>query len=90
VEFEWNEAKRLSNIEKHNLDFLDALTVCKGDILVQPAKPVGQEIRHAITGQLNDMIVTTIITLRGENLRVISMRRARDNERAGYQALYGG
>ncbi len=33
MEFEWDEAKRLSNLDKHGIDFLDIEEVFNGDIV---------------------------------------------------------
>ena len=81
-EFEWDEAKRLSNIEKHGLDFEDAVTLFDGQHIIAPAKMAGNEARFFATGQIGDFYVTAVYTLRGNTIRMISFRRARHAERA--------
>ena len=86
--FEWHEAKRLRNIERHGIDFLDAAEVFAGVFLDRPAKEVDGEPRRAATGLLQGRFVTVIYVLHGEAIRLISARRARDDERRDYEALF--
>jgi uncharacterized protein len=89
VEFEWDEAKRASNIEKHGLDFLRGVRVFDGATLIEPAITVGGETRFAATGMVDGRLVTVIFTERGTARRIISVRRARHGEGRRYQALHG-
>ena len=83
-QIEWDETKRTSNIKKHGLDFLDVLHVFDGPCLLATANTVGGESRSLAIGMLDDVCVVIIFTLRGTTLRVISMRKARRNERKQY------
>lgn len=87
---EWDENKRRSNIEKHYLDFVDAIYVLRGPCLRQPAKMVLGEVRWMAIGMLDDVCVTLIYTMRGSVLRVISMRKARHGEKQHYDEVFGG
>lgn len=86
--FEWDEAKRLSTIAKHGIDFAAVLTIFEGDHLIIPAKS-DAEPRFAAVANWKGTWVTVIFTRRGETLRLITARRARDNERTHYHARYG-
>lgn len=88
TDVEWHEDKRLSNIEKHSLDFLDAIDVLDGPCLWRPAKMVEGEPRSMAIGILDDVCVSIICTLRGSVLRVISMRKARHEERKHYYEVF--
>ncbi|MGH7052961.1 MAG: BrnT family toxin [Stellaceae bacterium] len=90
AEIEWDENKRLSNIEKHGLDFSDAIDVVDGLCLWRSARTVAGEPRLMAIGMLDDVCVCVIGTLRGSVLRVISMRKARHEERQHYQEIFGG
>ncbi|MCO6417657.1 BrnT family toxin [Siccirubricoccus sp. KC 17139] len=91
MEFIWDEAKRESNIAKHGFDFLDIWQLFAGEYLYGAANPgPGGEERFLATGLVNGLCATAICTMRGETIRVISLRRARRNERERYQALFGG
>ncbi len=89
MEFEWHEAKRLTNIEKHGIDFLDADLVFGGPHLLGPARTAGTEQRWIAVGMLDDVYAAVIFTRRGDTIRLISMRSARDAEKRRYQAVLG-
>jgi hypothetical protein len=45
MEFEFDENKRLANIERHDIDFIDADILFGNQYLESPAKMVGAECR---------------------------------------------
>lgn len=85
--FEWDENKRRTNIIKHSLDFRDVI-----DVFFQPYMDIAlaypKEPRRQATGMVGGRLVAVIYTLRGDAIRIISARRARDNEQRAYRALY--
>jgi uncharacterized DUF497 family protein len=87
---EWNETKRLNNIAKHALDFRDAIYVFRSPYLRLAARTVHEEARAIAVGMLDDIHVAVVYTLRGSALRVISMRKARHDERRHYDKVFGG
>ncbi|MCZ8148449.1 MAG: BrnT family toxin [Roseomonas sp.] len=90
MEIEWDERKRLANIAKHGLDFEDADLVFEQPHLVGEARAVGDETRHCAIGYVGEGLVAVIYTMRGEAIRIISMRKARDNERRRFhQEVHG-
>ena len=89
MEFEWDEAKRLANIEKHAVDFRDVPLAFDDAHLVAPARETTHEHRWLMIGRLDGRCVVIIFTRRDGAVRVISMRRARDDERKRYEALFG-
>ena len=90
MNFEWDERKRLSNIQKHGLDFLDVGEVFDQPHVVVPSANEGREKRFLAIGLLEGRNVTVVYTIRVEAVRVISFRRARHEERQKYKELYGG
>lgn len=90
LRFEWDERKRLVNIEKHALDFWDVGEVFAAPHLVVSARHAGSEERWLAVGLLEGRFVTVVFTIRAETLRVISFRRARHEERSRYQDVLGG
>ncbi|MBB4301105.1 hypothetical protein GGD81_000120 [Rhodobium orientis] len=82
-EFEWNERKSESNLEKHGFDFDDAISVFEQPHLVDPCDFPDEERLLAI-GLLEGVEIAVIYTIRNQNCRVISARRARKNERRAY------
>jgi len=81
LKFEWDENKRQVNIEKHGIDFEDVneLFNNKPLVFVSPNKCV--EERFIAIGKIKDVVVTVIFTPRKNNIRIISIRKARKNER---------
>lgn len=74
----WDETKRLSNFEKHGLDFADLTTEFFLTSVVVPAKYQ----RFAAIGRLDDGTIVVIFARRGrEAISVISMRAASVKER---------
>ena len=79
--FEWD-------LEKHGLDFIDAVAMFDAPHMVEVARTVGDEARSLAIGQLNARVVVVVYTMRGDATRIISMRRARDSERRRYEAVF--
>jgi uncharacterized DUF497 family protein len=88
MEFEWDENKRLANVEKHDIDFIDARTIWDRPVL-DPAtqRIVGGEVRPTAIGTIgeDEMIIAVVYTARPATLRLISARRAKRYERKAYQ-----
>jgi uncharacterized protein len=88
MRFEWDERKRLSNLAKHGLDFLDAELVFDGSCYSY-LSPRGSEARWVTVGLLEGREVAAVWVQRAEAIRLISFRRARHEERRRYRELYG-
>lgn len=52
MNFQWDEAKRLRNVEVHNLDFVRAAELFEGDLL-RTRSDRGDETRYVVTGRLD-------------------------------------
>ena len=88
MRYEWDERKRLSNLEKHGLDFFDVGVVIESPHVAVPSAHDSEE-RFLAIGIFEGRFVTVVYTMRGRIIRVISFRRARHEERDAYQKLYG-
>ena len=90
MRFEWDEAKNQSNRRKHGLSFADAPLVFAGRPLTfeDRRRPYG-EPRYLTVGTLAGRVVIMSHTLRGDAIRIISMRKANARERARYQERLG-
>jgi uncharacterized DUF497 family protein len=88
MRFEWDERKRLNNLAKHGLDFLDVDLVFRGPCYSYDSARQGED-RWVTVGMLDGREVAVVWTTRGEAMRLISFRRARDEERRRYRQLYG-
>ena len=89
MRYEWDERKRLTNLEKHGLDFFDVDVVFESSHVVVPSTHDSEE-RFLSIGVFDGRFVTVVYTMRSGIIRVISFRRARHEERNTYQKLYGG
>lgn len=87
--YEWDERKRLKNLEKHNLDFVDAWLVFDGRPAVHTQSPQSGEARFISVALIGTRFCSVIWTWRGENRRIISFRRARHGEKNQYKTIYG-
>ena len=87
MRYEWDEAKRRSNIAKHGLDFADVETVFGGPVLKIPDGREYGEDRWLALGMLKFKVVAVIYTEPDEEtIRVISFRKAAKHEQQQYEA----
>lgn len=85
MRFEWDEAKRRSNLRDHGFDFLDSEEIFAGATysFLDERFDYG-EIRIITFGVLNARVVVIIHTETDEVIRVISIRKASKNEEETY------
>ena len=86
-EFEWDKAKRLANLRKHEIDFVDAVEVFNDPRIVfeEDLSERYGEVRMMATGAALGKLVTVVFTDRGEDLlRLISARPATKREKNIY------
>ena len=81
--YEWDEAKRRENREKHGVDFESIAHFDWNTALVTRSDRDG-EVRYMAIGYLEYRLHCLVFTERGENVRVISLRRASAGEREIY------
>ena len=86
MEFDWDTSKSDANAAKHQISFEDALVLWTGQTLEVEtiAKTRAGESRGATLGVIAGTIYTAIWTLRGTQIRLISVRRARHGEKKAY------
>ena len=87
MEFEFDPIKSASNKEKHGLDFVAAQGLWLDDGLkeVLSTANLAGERRFLAIGRIEGKHWTAICTLRGEAIRIISVRRARKEEVGYYE-----
>jgi uncharacterized DUF497 family protein len=87
--FEWDEAKRRKNIERHGLDFYNGRAMFDGRDVLTALSRYENEARLVSTAVLADgKFYSVVWTWRLEKRRIISFRRARDGEEREYRQLY--
>ena len=86
--FEWDENKAKRNLKKHGVSFEEAATVFGDPLSRTIADPLHSkdEDRFVILGEsLGRRLVVAVFTESGENIRIISARRASRRERTDYE-----
>lgn len=85
MNFEWDEEKRLSNIEKHGFDFVGIEVVFDGETvtILDNRFDYGEE-RFVTFGLFNGRVVTISHTETDIIIRTISVRKATKNEERNY------
>jgi uncharacterized DUF497 family protein len=86
---EWDEAKRLKNIQRRGLDFEDADLMFDGRPVTTAASRRNSEDRFVSTAEIDGKLYTIVWTWRGENQRIISFRRASYGEERTYRQIFG-
>jgi uncharacterized protein len=80
MEFEFDPTKSEDNKKKHGIDFADAQVLWDDPDLVEiPATTVGER-RFLVVGKIASKHWSAIITWRGGRIRIISVRRSRQEE----------
>ena len=84
--FEFDAAKSESNSVKHNIDFMAAQRLWDDPMLLEVAAKTEDEPRYLMIGVIDGRHWSAVITYRGTNIRLISVRRARAEEVALYES----
>ena len=85
MEFEWDEGKRESNWQKHNVDFAAIPPIFDNETVkwIDDRKSYGEE-RVNLLGTIKGEIFHITYTKRNSKYRLISARRANSRERRKY------
>ncbi len=90
MKFEWDENKNQINQKKHGIDFETAVRIFLDDnrLEIYDFSHSGWEDRYITIGMIQERIVilTLVYTERGDTIRVISARKATNEERRIYYA----
>ena len=80
MSFQYDPNKSASNHTKHGIDFEQAQQLWDDEAYLEiPARDL-DEPRFLVIGKIADKHWSAVITYRGENTRIISVRRSRDEE----------
>jgi uncharacterized DUF497 family protein len=78
--FEYDSQKSDTNRAKHGIDFDEAQHLWDDEFYLEiPAKNL-DEPRFLVIGKIGDRYWSAVVTYRGRNIRIISVRRSRDEE----------
>jgi uncharacterized DUF497 family protein len=80
VEFEFDPDKSVTNRDKHGIDFGSAQALWDDPDLVEIRARTTGEARFLIVGRIAEKHWSAVITYRQERVRIISVRRSRQEE----------
>jgi hypothetical protein len=80
MEFEFDAEKSQSNKQKHGIDFYEAQALWDDPDLIEIPVKTTDEPRFLIIGKIAEKHWSGVITYRGEKIRIISVRRSRQEE----------
>ena len=85
IDYEWNNTKRKTNLEKHGVDFAVAEGFDWANALVREddRKEYG-ETRYVAIAPIGNRLYVMVWCYRGENIRIINLRKANNREEAYY------
>ncbi len=84
MEFEFDPAKSAANKAKHGIDFVEAQELWNDPERLEITARSVDESRLQVVGQIGDTVWSAFVTPRDTRIRIISVRRARDEEEAAY------
>ena len=84
MEFEFDPAKSEANRAKHGIDFVAAQELWYDPRKKTIAASYREEVRLLTVGSIRGVVWTGVFTLRGNRIRIISVRHARKAERLIY------
>lgn len=84
--YQWDREKAAANLNKHGIDFADAVSIFSDDLAVTVTDERFEEERPITLGMdaLGRALVV-VYTWRGNEIRLISARRAMRQERTQYE-----
>ena len=83
--FEFDEPKSRANAGKHGIDFTQAQNLWRDPYLIEIPALTVDEPRYLVIGRIGVKHWSAVITYRGENIRIISVRRSPPEEVALYE-----
>ena len=90
MKIEYDKEKRQKTIEERGLDFEDVPVIFTGSrrIAWQDNRQYYGETREITMGELAGRLVIVVHTLRGNTIRIISMRKANEREQRRFEKQF--
>jgi hypothetical protein len=90
MDFDWDEDKRQTNLAKHGIDFVRAKEIWEAPVLEIPSPQTHHaEARYLALGVVDGEVIAVVFTWRRRIRRIISARKARNNEKALCEIAFG-
>ncbi len=87
MQFEFDQNKSRSNKRKHGIDFIEVQMLWDDPDFIEIPAIIKDEPRFLVIGKILGKHWSCIITYRGENIRIISVRKSRQEEVNIYESL---
>jgi uncharacterized DUF497 family protein len=84
--FEYDPEKSSVNKRKHGVDFEQAQALWSDSAMLEIPARVSDEPRWVVIGKMGEKHWSAVITRRNDNVRIISVRRSRDDEVEIYES----
>jgi len=84
MKFEWDDKKSHSNLVKHGIDFNTAKALWEDPDRVEIHTEYPIENRYILIGKIGGKLWASIFTMRGNTIRIISVRPIRKKETTLY------
>lgn len=86
MKYEWDEGKRLTNLQKHGIDFIDIISFeWDSAVVAEDSRQEYGEQRYAAYGFIENRLCCLVYTMRKDIIRIISLRKANGKERQQYE-----
>jgi len=86
IDFEYDDDKSQTNLEKHGIDFLDAQALWNDPDLLEIRAKSEDEPRFLVIGLIGQKHWSAVVTYRNGTIRLISVRRSRKREVGLYES----
>jgi uncharacterized protein len=86
MKFEYDPDKSAENKRKHGIDFERAQALWADPALVEIPARTSDEPRWLLIGKIGEKHWSAVVTRRDENIRLVSVRRSRDEEVRIYES----
>lgn len=87
MRYQWDRSKALGNLNKHGIDFADAVSVFSDELAITIFEDRFDEERFITIGvDLSNRILVVVYTMRDDEIRLISARKATKKERSQYDS----
>ncbi len=86
MSYQWDREKATANVKKHGIDFADAVSIFSDDLaLTVPDERFEEERFITIGRDALGRVLVVVYTWRGNEIRLISARKAMRHERTQYE-----
>jgi len=85
MQFEFDPDKSEANRKKHGIDFVAAQERWEDVLRIEIPARTEDEPRHLVIGKIGDKHWSAVVSYRNQNIRIISVRRSRNEEREIYE-----